>query len=306
MQIHMNDRVVIVTGAGNGLGREHALLLARRGAKVVVNDVGGTVSGVGGDNAAADEVVAQIRDFGGTAVANYDSVAHADGAQRLIETAMANFGRVDALINNAGILRDKSFAKVVLEDFEAVLQVHLLGAVYCTKAAWPIMMEQKYGRVVMTTSVAGTSGNFGQSNYGTAKMGLLGLMNTLAVEGAKANIRVNAISPGASTRMTQGLNSVSAEMGTVMQPAHVSPAVAYMASEACNFTAHIITASAGGFGRLHYFETEGVQFDPRQTITVEMFAQALDRITDLSTAAAAKPGVMGEMPTRLATVGIHL
>ncbi|MGE0099755.1 MAG: SDR family NAD(P)-dependent oxidoreductase [Hydrogenophaga sp.] len=301
----MQDRVAVVTGAGNGLGREHALLLAREGASVVVNDLGGTVNGVGGDGAAADQVVSEIRAAGGKAVANHDSVATPEGAQNLIDTAIKHFGRVDALINNAGILRDKSFAKMALEDFEAVLRVHLLGSTYCTKAAWPLMLEQKYGRVVMTTSVAGTSGNFGQANYGAAKMGLLGLMNVLAVEGAKANIKVNAVSPGATTRMTQGLGAVSGEIDELMQPAHVAPAVAYMASEECDFTAHIITAAAGGFGRVQFFETEGVQFDPRQPVTVDMFAQAVAVLTDLSTAAPVAPGVLGQMPARLATVGIQ-
>ena len=303
--MRMQDRVAVVTGAGNGLGREHALLLAREGASVVVNDLGGTVNGVGGDGAAADQVVREIRAAGGKAVANHDSVATPEGAQNLIETAIKNFGRIDALINNAGILRDKSFVKMALEDFEAVLRVHLLGSTYCTKAAWPLMIEQKYGRVVMTTSVAGTSGNFGQANYGAAKMGLLGLMNVLAVEGAKANIKVNAVSPGATTRMTQGLGAVSGEIDQLMQPAHVAPAVAYMASEACDFTAHIITAAAGGFGRVQFFETAGVQFDPRQPITVDMFAQAVRALTDLSSATPATPGVLGQMPARLATLGIQ-
>jgi len=304
--MRMKNRVAVVTGAGNGLGREHALLLAREGASVVVNDLGGTVNGAGGDSAAADQVVNEIRAAGGSAVASYDSVATPEGAQNLINTAVKSFGRIDALINNAGILRDKSFVKMALEDFEAVLRVHLLGSTYCTKAAWPLMMEQKYGRIVMTTSVAGTSGNFGQANYGAAKMGLLGLMNVLAVEGAKANIKVNAVSPGATTRMTQGLGAVSSEIDQLMRPAHVAPAVAYMASEACDFTAHIITAAAGGFGRVQYFETAGVQFDPREPITVDMFAQAVSQLTDLSTATPAAPGVLGQMPARLATVGITL
>ncbi|NPC59035.1 SDR family NAD(P)-dependent oxidoreductase [Caenimonas sp. S4] len=302
----MQGRVAVVTGAGNGLGREHALLLAREGARVVVNDPGGSVNGAGGDNAAADKVVAQIRAAGGNAVANYDSVATPEGAQRLIDTAVKSFGRVDALINNAGILRDKSFAKMALEDFEAVLRIHLLGSTYCTKAAWPLMIEQKYGRVIMTTSVAGTSGNFGQANYGAAKMGLLGLMNVLAVEGAKANIKVNAVSPGATTRMTQGLGAVSSEIDELMQAAHVAPAVAYMASEDCDFSANIITAAAGGFGRVQFFETAGVQFDPRKPITVDMFADAVGRLTDLGTAKPTAPGVLGQMPARLATVGILL
>lgn len=304
--MRMQGRVAVVTGAGNGLGREHALLLAREGARVVVNDPGGSVNGAGGDNAAADKVVAQIKAAGGNAVANYDSVATPEGAQRLIDTAVKSFGRVDALINNAGILRDKSFAKMALDDFEAVLRIHLLGSTYCTKAAWPLMIEQKYGRVIMTTSVAGTSGNFGQANYGAAKMGLLGLMNVLAVEGAKANIKVNAVSPGATTRMTQGLGAVSSEIDELMQAAHVAPAVAYMASEDCDFSANIITAAAGGFGRVQFFETAGVQFDPRKPITVDMFADAVGRLTDLGTAEPTAPGVLGQMPARLATVGILL
>jgi NAD(P)-dependent dehydrogenase (short-subunit alcohol dehydrogenase family) len=304
--MRMQGRVAVVTGAGNGLGREHALLLAREGARVVVNDPGGSVNGAGGDSAAADKVVAQIKAAGGNAVANYDSVATPEGAQRLIDTAVKSFGRVDALINNAGILRDKSFAKMALEDFEAVLRIHLLGSTYCTKAAWPLMIEQKYGRVIMTTSVAGTSGNFGQANYGAAKMGLLGLMNVLAVEGAKANIKVNAVSPGATTRMTQGLGAVSSEIDELMQAAHVAPAVAYMASEDCDFSANIITAAAGGFGRVQFFETAGVQFDPRKPITVDMFADAVGRLTDLGTAKPTAPGVLGQMPARLATVGILL
>ena len=304
--MRMQGRVAVVTGAGNGLGREHALLLAREGARVVVNDPGGSVNGAGGDNAAADKVVAQIKAAGGNAVANYDSVGTPEGAQRLIDTAVKSFGRVDALINNAGILRDKSFAKMVLEDFEAVLRIHLLGSTYCTKAVWPLMIEQKYGRVIMTTSVAGTSGNFGQANYGAAKMGLLGLMNVLAVEGAKANIKINAVSPGATTRMTQGLGAVSSELDELMQAAHVAPAVAYMASEDCDFSANIITAAAGGFGRVQFFETAGVQFDPRKPITVDMFADAVCRLTDLGTATPTAPGVLGQMPARLATVGILL
>ena len=304
--MRMKDRVAVVTGAGSGLGREHALLLAREGAKVVVNDPGGTVNGVGGDNSAADKVVAEIHAAGGQAAANYDSIASREGAQRLINTAVERFGRVDALINNAGILRDKTFLKMPLDDFETVLGVHLLGTLYCTKAVWPLMMEQKYGRIVMTTSVAGTHGNFGQSNYGTAKMGVLGLMNVLAVEGAKANIRVNAVSPSATTRMTGGLGAFPGEVEEMMHPSKVSPAVVYMASESCEFTAHTISAAAGGFGRVQVFETKGVQFDPRKPVTVDMFAGAVQQINDLSTANPPPPGIFAEWPARLASVGVKI
>ena len=205
MSIRFDNRVAVVTGAGNGLGRSHALELARRGAKVVVNDLGGAVDGKGGATSAADAVVNEIKQAGGTAVANYDSVADASGAANIIQTAVDAFGTIDVLINNAGILRDKSFAKMDLADFEHVVQVHLMGSVYCTKAAWPIMQAQNYGRVVMTTSASGIFGNFGQSNYGAAKTGVVGLMNVLRQEGAKNGIMVNTVAPIAATRMTEAL-----------------------------------------------------------------------------------------------------
>jgi NAD(P)-dependent dehydrogenase (short-subunit alcohol dehydrogenase family) len=302
----MAGRVAVVTGAGNGLGREHALFLARHGAKVVVNDMGGTVNGVGSTSAAADQVVTEIRQRGGEAVANHDSVASFDGAKRIIDTAVRAFGRVDALVNNAGILRDKSFAKMELDDFEQVLRVHLLGSVYCTKAAWPLMMEQGYGRIVLTTSMSGTNGNFGQSNYGAAKMGVLGLMNCLAIEGAKSKILVNAVSPGAATRMTSGLSTVSDELLRTMSPAHVSPAVAWLASERCSITGETMFAAAGGFGRVHMFETPGIQFDPRHEITLEMLDDAMPRIRDLSTSIPTEPGPQGFIGRRLATIGLNL
>src|SRR5499427_5817377 len=196
MTIRFDDRVAIVTGSGAGLGRSHAMLLASRGAKVVVNDPGGAVDGRGGQHAVADKVVAEIKAAGGEAVANYNSVG---------DTAMNTWGRCDILVNNAGILRDKAFNNMTMEDFEFAVQVHFNGTVYCTKAAWPIMRKQQYGRIVVTTSGSGTVGNFGQSNYGAAKMAVNGLINVLRLEGAKYNILSNAISPSANTRMTESL-----------------------------------------------------------------------------------------------------
>jgi NAD(P)-dependent dehydrogenase (short-subunit alcohol dehydrogenase family) len=299
MTLRLDGRVAVVTGAGAGLGREHALLLARQGAKVVVNDLGGGLDGAGADETAAAAVVREIAAAGGEAVASFDSVASEAGAGRIIETALKAFGRLDILVNNAGILRDRTFAKMDLDDFRAVLDVHFWGTLYCTRAAWPILNAQKYGRVVMTTSVSATSGNFGQSNYGAAKEAILGLMRTLALEGARNDVGVNAISPGALTRMT-GPDGADHPIVRQMDPARVSPAVAWLASERCDVSGMIITAAAGGFGRLHYFESEGVQFDNRAPITVEMFDRQFERIADLATAAPTKPGVDGRVAERLA------
>ena len=301
MTLSLEGRVAIVTGAGTGLGRHHALLLARQGAKVVVNDVGGNVNGVGGDESAAAAVVDEIRANGGTAIANVDSVASEDGARRIVDTAVHAFGGVHILVNNAGILRDRTFGKLSLEDFRAVMDVHFWGSVHCTRAVWPILNEQKYGRVVMTTSVSGTSGNFGQSNYGAAKEAILGLMRTLALEGARNGVLVNAVSPGALTRMS-GEAAAEDPLMSRMDPALVSPAVAWLASERCEVSGTIITAAAGGFGRLHYFETKGVQFDPAAMVTVEMFDEAFARITDLDDAAPTKPGPDGRILERLNTL----
>ncbi len=282
MTIRFDDRVAIVTGAGVGLGRAHAMLLASRGAKVVVNDPGGSVDGKGGEHSVADKVVAEIKAAGGEAVANYDSVAAFKSAQNIIQTAMDNYGRVDILVNNAGILRDKAFNNMDIEDFEFTVQVHFMGTVYCTKAAWPIMRKQNFGRLVVTTSGSGTVGNFGQSNYGAAKMAVNGLINVLRLEGAKYNILCNAISPSANTRMTESL--LPPHLAKYMKPELVSPAVAYLCSEDCNVTGQIIAATAGGYARVHYFQTEGVQFDPDEPVTIEMVQEAFDQITDLSTA----------------------
>jgi len=300
MPIRFDDRVAIVTGAGAGLGRCHALLLAERGARVVVNDPGGAVDGRGSAHSVADKVVGEITAKGGQAVANYDSVANEAGAENMVRTALDAWGRLDILVNNAGILRDKAFHNMSMEDFRAAVDVHMMGTVYCTKAAWPIMRGQKYGRVVVTTSGSGTVGNFGQSNYGAAKTGVVGLINCLRLEGAKYNILTNAISPSAHTRMTEGL--LPPDMIPYMKPELVSPAVAWLCSEECAVSGQIIAATAGGYARVQYFVTEGVQFDPEQPVTPEMFAEAFPALSDLSTA---RPytGLMGNVERNLREIG---
>jgi NAD(P)-dependent dehydrogenase (short-subunit alcohol dehydrogenase family) len=296
MNIRFDNRVAIVTGSGAGLGRSHALLLASRGAKVVVNDPGGAVDGTGGASAVADRVVAEIVAAGGEAVASYASVADEKSAQSIIDTAMNTWGRVDILVNNAGVLRDKAFNNMTMADYEFVNAVHHFGTVYCTKAAWPIMRKQQYGRIVVTTSGSGTVGNFGQANYGAAKMAVNGLINVLRHEGAKYNIRCNAISPSALTRMTESL--LPPDIGPWMKPELVSPMVAWLCSEECDQNGEIMAATAGGYARVQYFVTEGVQFDPAAPVSIEMVADSIDRIRDLSTA---KPytGLMGNVAEKL-------
>jgi len=278
--IRFDGRVAIVTGAGAGLGRQHALLLAARGARVVVNDPGGSVDGQGGAAAVADSVVTEIRAAGGEAVASYASVAEAEAAESIVATALDTWGRLDILVNNAGVLRDKSFHKMTREDFDFVVKVHLLGSVNVTRAAWPVMREARYGRIVVTTSISGSIGNFGQANYGAAKMGLLGLMNCLRFEGAAYGIRINAISPSARTRMTEGL--LPEAVLKHMHPELISPAVAWMCSEACDANGEIIWAAGGHFARVKYLQSQGVQFDPSAPVTPEAFADALPRIMDFT------------------------
>ncbi|HEY2734185.1 MAG TPA: SDR family NAD(P)-dependent oxidoreductase, partial [Polyangiales bacterium] len=229
MSLDFKGKVAIVTGAGGGLGKQHALELAKRGASVVVNDLGGAMDGSGGNSAAAEAVVAEIKQSGGKAIANGSSVSDKKGVETLIQHALDAFKRIDILINNAGILRDKSFKKMELADFEIVIDVHLLGTAYCTKAVWPIMLEQNYGRIVMTTSPSGLFGNFGQANYGAAKLGVVGMMNTLKIEGAKNNVRVNAIAPVAATRMTEAL--IPKDRLEKLGPELVTPGVVYLCSE---------------------------------------------------------------------------
>ena len=252
--IRFDGKVAIVTGAGGGLGKQHALELARRGAKVVVNDLGGSVDGSGGSSAAADAVVEEIKAFGGEAIANGSSVTDDAGVALMIKQAMDAWGRIDILIANAGILRDKSFAKMDIADFELVLNVHLMGTVKPAKAVWDIMREQNYGRIVVTTSSSGLYGNFGQSNYGAAKLGIIGFMNTLKLEGQKNNIHVNAISPVAATRMTENL--LPPPVLERLKPEYVTPAVVFLASEDAP-TGTIMTAGAGAFAVSRIYETEG-------------------------------------------------
>lgn len=300
MTIRFDSRVAIVTGSGVGLGRSHALLLASRGAKVVVNDPGGAVDGTGGAAAVADRVVAEIKAAGGEAVANYASVADEKSAQNIVDTAMNTWGRVDILVNNAGVLRDKAFNNMTMADYEFVNAVHHFGTVFCTRAAWPIMRKQQYGRIVVTTSGSGTVGNFGQANYGAAKMAVNGLINVLRHEGAKYNIRCNAISPSALTRMTESL--LPPDIGPWMKPELVSPMVAWLCSEECDQNGEIMAATAGGYARVQYFVTEGVQFDPAEPVTIEMVADSIDRIRDLATATP-YTGLMGNVTEKLREMG---
>ncbi|TWT02028.1 SDR family oxidoreductase [Reyranella sp. CPCC 100927] len=279
MTIRFDNRVAIVTGAGNGLGRAHALLLASRGAKVVVNDPGGARDGRGGDNAIADKVVAEIKAAGGQAVANYDSVAEQKAAANIVKTAVDAFGTVDIVVNNAGILRDKSFPNMSMDDFLFVLQVHLMGSVYVTHAAWPILRQKAYGRVVLTSSNSGLYGNFGQTNYSAAKLALVGFMNTLRLEGQKYNIMVNSLAPVAGTRMTEDL--MPAEVVARMKPELVSPMVGYLCSEQCTRTGEIWAAGVGYFSRVEYREGPGVRVAGQPTI--EDVAQNIDKIADLTT-----------------------
>ena len=254
MTIRFDGQVAIVTGAGGGLGREHALALAARGAKVVVNDLGGARDGSGGSTTAAEAVVAEIVAAGGEAMANAASVTDFAAVEAMVAEVMARWGRIDILVNNAGILRDKSFAKMDLADFRLVMDVHLMGAVHCTKAVWDIMRAQNYGRIVMTTSSSGLYGNFGQANYGAAKMALVGLMQTLAIEGAKNDIRVNALAPTAHTRMTEDLGA--ALPLEALGPELVTPGLLYLVSRDAP-TRAILAAGAGGFERAYVTLTQG-------------------------------------------------
>ena len=253
--IRFDGRVAVVTGAGGGLGRQHALALAARGAKVVVNDLGGTLDGNGATPTAAQAVVDEIVAAGGEAMASGASVTDPAAVQAMVDATMARWGRIDILVNNAGILRDKSFSKMALDDFRLVLEVHLMGAVHCTKAVWDVMRAQNFGRIVMTTSSSGLYGNFGQANYGAAKMALVGLMQTLAIEGAKNNIRVNCLAPTAATRMTEHL--LPAPVLALLRPEAVTPGLlALVADDAPTRT--ILCAGAGSFERAHITLTEGI------------------------------------------------
>ena len=279
MAINFKDKVAIVTGAGGGLGRAHALLLAKLGAKVVVNDLGGSLDGSGGNSAASEKVVEEIKAAGGEAIANGASVSDDAGVAHLVKQTMDRWGRIDVLIANAGILRDKSFGKMEIKDFAAVMDVHLMGTVKPAKAVWDIMKAQGYGRIVVTTSSTGLYGNFGQTNYGAAKLSLVGFMNSLKLEGAKDNIKVNAICPVAATRMTEAL--MPPAVLEMLKPEFVSPAVAYLASEDAP-TGVILTAAAGVFAAAQLVETDGVNLG--HMASADDIAAHFKDIADWSTA----------------------
>ncbi|GAA0327960.1 SDR family oxidoreductase [Actinoallomurus spadix] len=264
-ELRFDGRVAIVTGAGQGLGRQHALELAARGAKVVVNDLGGALDGTGASSGPAADVVAEIKKNGGEAVASTDNVATTEGAEAIVRAALDAFGRVDIVVNNAGILRDKSFKNMSPEEFDQVIAVHLRGSFLVTHAAWPHLREQAYGRVVMTSSPAGLFGNFGQANYSAAKMGLVGLTKTLAAEGAKYGIRVNAIAPVAWTRMTEDL--FPAEFKERLSVEHVTPLVAWLAHESNESTGETYTVGGGRVARV--FVAEGPGFTKKDGLSVE-------------------------------------
>jgi NAD(P)-dependent dehydrogenase (short-subunit alcohol dehydrogenase family) len=281
-EIRFDNRVAIITGAGGGLGRSHALLLASRGAKVVVNDLGGSVDGSGKSSNAADKVVDEIKAAGGQAVANYDGVDTMEGAQKIVATAKEAFGKLDIVINNAGILRDVSFVKMTEDDWNKVLQVHLSGSMFVTKAAWGLLRENNFGRVVFTTSAAGLYGNFGQTNYSSAKLGIVGLTKTLSHEGAKYNIKCNVIAPIAKSRMTETI--MPPDVLAKLLPEYVSPLVAYLSSEGLEETAQIYAVGGGYFSRVAVVEGEGTYIDPSKGVTAEQIAERWKQINDLSKA----------------------
>ena len=286
MSIEFNDKVAIVTGAGGGIGKEHALELARRGAKVVVNDLGGSVDGSGASDA-AEEVVELIKSEGGEAISNGASVTDLDAVKNMVQQTMDEWGRIDILVNNAGILRDKSFHKVSIEDFNLVMDVHFQGSLNCTHTIFPIMREQEYGRIIFTSSASGVYGNFGQTNYGSAKMAMIGLMNTLKLEGQNKNIFTNSITPVAYTRMTEGL--IPEDFGQNLKSEYITPAVIYLASDQAP-NGVIIAAGAGVFSRINIQESMGVSLGTGEDMTPENMHANWDKISDMTNARALQNG----------------
>ncbi len=302
-QIDYDGRVAIVTGAGGGLGRSHALLLASRGAKVVVNDLGGSRDGSGGGSVMADAVVSEIVDAGGEAVANYDGVHTWEGGQAIVGSAIDAFGRVDVIINNAGILRDTSFAKLEEPELDLVLKVHLYGAFHVARAAWAHLKDQGYGRIINTTSGSGLYGNFGQSNYSAGKMGQVGLTRTLAIEGAKYGITANVIAPIAKSRMTEDV--MPPALLDRLEPEYVSPLVAYLGSEACTQTGRIYSVGGGYMARVAILEGEGATFD--RVPSPDEVADAWDRIEQVGPGSAEfTQGVMEQTGKIGRALGISL
>ena len=302
MSMRFDGRVAIVTGAGGGLGREHALALARRGARVVVNDLGVARDGEGASSSPAEAVVAEIEAEGGEAMANAASVTDYAAVEAMIAVAMAKWGRIDILVNNAGVLRDKTFAKMELEDFRFVVDVHLMGAVNCTKAVWDVMRGQNYGRIVMTTSSSGLYGNFGQSNYGAAKMALVGLMQTLSIEGAKNDVRVNCLAPTAHTRMTEDLGA--ALPLEALGPDLVTPGLLYLVSEDAPSRC-ILAAGAGGFERAYVTLTQGIRAvgeDAPEQVQAR-FAEISDRSGEIVPEMGAAQGMI-ELTKAQAALGV--
>ena len=278
----LNGRTAIITGAGGGLGRSHALLFAKHGANVVVNDLGGSSDGTGKGSVMADKVVEEIKAAGGNAVANYDSVSTEEGGAAIIASAVEAFGKVDILVNNAGILRDKSFTKMTEADWDLVFAVHVKGAYHCSKAAWPLMREQTYGRIILTSSASGLYGNFGQSNYSAAKMGLVGLGQTLALEGDKYNIKTNVIAPVAASRMTESL--MPPEVLEKLQPECVSPLVVYLCSENIDVNGEVYEVGAGAVSRIESLRSKGIALNPDDGITVEKIAAGWNDINNMDDA----------------------
>ena len=295
MSINFEGRVAIVTGAANGLGKSHALSLAKLGAKVVVNDFGGARDGTGGSSEAAEKVVEEIKAAGGEAIANGADVSSEEQVDAMVKQTLDQWGRIDILVNNAGILRDKSFAKMEMSDWDKVVAVHLTGSAICTRAVWPVMREQKYGRVIMTTSTSGLYGNFGQANYGAAKMGVAGLMNTLCLEGEKYDIKVNCVAPTAATRMTEDL--MPKEVLALLEPEAITPAVLFLASDQAP-NQRIVLAGAGCYAMVRLMESDGIYLNEEER-TPDAIAAQFEQLGDMGSAREMTNG--GEHVTKILT-----